>query len=86
VYYIGINSVQIVSVQFQVIKANLSKQLHLQANHIFLIQFNTLPKEALMVEVCIGTKALQNDQQYGCQTGNKLKDKSCDLNYLQYKQ
>jgi hypothetical protein len=24
--------------------------------------------------------ALQNFQQYGCQTGNKLKEKSCDLN------
>jgi hypothetical protein len=24
--------------------------------------------------------ALQNLQQYGCQTGNKLKEKSCDLN------
>ena len=39
-----------------------------------------LPKGALMVEVCIGTMALQNLQQYGCQTGNKLKEKSCDLN------
>ena len=27
-----------------------------------------------MVEVCIGTMALQNLQQYGCQTGNKLKE------------
>ena len=35
---------------------------------------------ALMVEVWIGTMALQNLQQYGCQTGNKLKKKSCDLN------
>ena len=33
-----------------------------------------------MVEVCIGTMALQNLQQYGCQTGNKLKAKSRDLN------
>jgi hypothetical protein len=33
-----------------------------------------------MVEVWIGTMALQNLQQYGCQTGNKLKEKSCDLN------
>jgi hypothetical protein len=33
-----------------------------------------------MVEVWIGTMALQNLQQYGCQTGNKLKDKSHDLN------
>jgi hypothetical protein len=33
-----------------------------------------------MVEVCIGTMALQNIQQYGCQTGNKLKEKSRDLN------
>jgi hypothetical protein len=24
--------------------------------------------------------ALQNLQQYGCQTGNKFKEKSCDLN------
>jgi hypothetical protein len=24
--------------------------------------------------------ALQNLQQYNCQTGNKLKEKSCDLN------
>jgi hypothetical protein len=37
----------------------------------------TLPKGALMVEVCIGTMALKNDQQYGCQTGNNLKEKSC---------
>ena len=36
---------------------------------------------ALMVEVWIcTTMALQNLQQYGCQTGNKLKEKSCDLN------
>ena len=35
---------------------------------------------ALMVEVWIGTMALQNIQQYGCQTGNKLKEKSRDLN------
>ena len=35
---------------------------------------------ALMVEVWIGTMALQNLQQYGCQTGNKLKEKSRDLN------
>ena len=34
-----------------------------------------------MVEVCIGTMALQNLQQYGCQTGNKLKEKSRDLNW-----
>ena len=40
----------------------------------------TLPKGTLMVEVCIGTMALKNDQQYGCQTGNNLKEKSCDLN------
>jgi hypothetical protein len=33
-----------------------------------------------MVEVCIGTMALQNLQQYGCQTGNKSKEKSRDLN------
>ena len=33
-----------------------------------------------MVEVCMGTMALQNLQQYGCQTGNKLKEKSRDLN------
>jgi hypothetical protein len=33
-----------------------------------------------MVEVCIGTMALQNLQQYGCQTENKLKEKSRDLN------
>jgi hypothetical protein len=38
---------------------------------------NALPKGsgALMVEVWIGTMALQNLQQYGCQTGNKLKEK-----------
>ena len=36
---------------------------------------------ALMVEVWICTNmALQNLQQYGCQTGNKLKEKSRDLN------
>ena len=36
---------------------------------------------ALMVEVWIcTTMALQNLQQYGCQTRNKLKDKSRDLN------
>ena len=35
---------------------------------------------ALMVEVWIGTMALQNLQQYGCQTGNKLKEISRDLN------
>ena len=36
---------------------------------------------ALMVEVWIcTTMALQNRQQYGCQTGNKLKKKSRDLN------
>ena len=34
----------------------------------------------LMVEVWIGTMALQNLQQNDCQTGNKLKEKSCDLN------
>jgi hypothetical protein len=34
----------------------------------------------LMVELWIGTMALQNLQQYGCQTGNKLKEKSYDLN------
>ena len=33
-----------------------------------------------MVEVWIGTMALQNLQQYGCQTGNKFKKKSRDLN------
>ena len=33
-----------------------------------------------MVEVGIGTMVLQNLQQDGCQTGNKLKEKSCDLN------
>ena len=38
-----------------------------------------LPKGALMVEVCIGTMALQNLQQYGCQTGNKLKEKSREI-------
>ena len=32
-----------------------------------------------MVEACIGTMALQNLKQYGCQTGNKLKEKSRDL-------
>ena len=42
----------------------------------------TLPKDsgALMVEVWIGTMALQNLQQYGCETGNKLNEKSLDLN------
>ena len=35
---------------------------------------------ALMVEVWIGTMALRNLQQYVCQTGNKLKEKSRDLN------
>ena len=36
---------------------------------------------ALRVEVWIcTTMALQNLQQYGCQTGNKLKEKSRDLN------
>jgi hypothetical protein len=34
-----------------------------------------------MVEVWIGTMVLQNLQQYGCQTGNKLKEKSHDLNW-----
>jgi hypothetical protein len=36
---------------------------------------NTLPKGsgALIVELWIGTMALQNLQQYGCQAGNKLK-------------
>ena len=33
-----------------------------------------------MVEVCTGTMTLKNDQQYGCQTGNNLKEKSRDLN------
>ena len=33
-----------------------------------------------MVEVCTGTMALKNNQQYGCQTGNNLKEKSRDLN------
>ena len=33
-----------------------------------------------MVEVCTGTMALKNDQQYDCQTGNNLKEKSRDLN------
>jgi hypothetical protein len=32
-----------------------------------------------MVELSIGTMALQNLQQYGCQTGNKLKEKSWSL-------
>ena len=44
------------------------------------IRVNTLPNGALMVEVCIGTMALQNPQQYGCQTENKLKEKSRNLN------
>jgi hypothetical protein len=35
---------------------------------------------ALMEEIWIGTMALQNLQQYCCQTGNKLKEKSRDLN------
>ena len=43
---------------------------------IYLIRSRSLG--ALMVEVWIcTTMALQ---QYGCQTGNKLKEKSCDLN------
>jgi hypothetical protein len=33
-----------------------------------------------MVKVCTGTMALKNDQQYCCQTGNNLKEKSRDLN------
>ena len=33
-----------------------------------------------MVEVWIGTMTLQYLQQYGCQTGNELKEKSRDLN------
>jgi hypothetical protein len=33
-----------------------------------------------MVEVWIGTIALQNLQQYGCQSGKKLKEKSRGLN------
>ena len=33
-----------------------------------------------MVEVWIGTMALQNLKQYGCQTGNKLNEKSHNLN------
>jgi len=33
-----------------------------------------------MVEVCTGTMALKNDQQYGSQTGNNSKEKSRDLN------
>jgi hypothetical protein len=36
---------------------------------------STLPEGALMVEVCTGTMAPNNDQQYGCQTGNNLKEK-----------
>jgi hypothetical protein len=32
-----------------------------------------------MVELLIGTMTLQNLQQYGCQTGNKLKEKSRDM-------
>ena len=48
---------------------------------IFGITYDyTLPKGALMVEVCTGTMALKNDQQYGSQTGNNLKEKSRDLN------
>ena len=48
--------------------------------YVLYIHVNTLPKGALMVEVCIGTISFQNLQQYGCQTGNKLKEKSRDLN------
>jgi len=33
-----------------------------------------------MVEVCTGTMTLKNVQQYVCQTGNNLKEKSRDLN------
>ena len=46
----------------------------------YTTHINTLPKGALMVEVCTGTMTLKNDQQYGCQTGNNLKEKSRDLN------
>ena len=38
-----------------------------------MMPINMLPKGALMVEVWKDTMALQNLQQYGCQTGNKLK-------------
>ena len=41
---------------------------------------NTLPKGALMVEICTSTMTLKNDQQYGRQTGNNLKGKSRDIN------
>ena len=33
-----------------------------------------------MVKVCTGTMTLKNDQQYGFQTENNLKEKSRDLN------
>jgi uncharacterized protein involved in outer membrane biogenesis len=33
-----------------------------------------------------GTMALQNLQQYGCQTGNKLKEKLRDLNQIKMTQ
>ena len=46
---------------------------------IIIIRFRS--SGALLVEVWIcTTMALQNLQQYGCQTGNKLKEKSRDLN------
>ena len=56
--------------------------LHYRHISFGLDSFYTLPKGsgALMVEVWIGTMALQNLQQYGCQTGNKLKEISRDLN------
>ena len=38
---------------------------------------------ALMVEVWICTMVLQNLQQYGCQTGNKLKEKSREIKMKQ---
>ena len=56
------------------------KHYHTSCKNLLISLDNTLPKGALMVEVCIGTMALKNLQQYGCQTGNKLKEKSRDLN------
>jgi hypothetical protein len=45
-------------------------------NNMRQVQSETLPKNS---NLCT-TMALQNLQQYGCQTGNKLKEKSHDRN------
>ena len=50
-------------------------------NDVHTVCIRSRSSGALMVEVWIcTTMALQNLQQYGCQTGNKLKEKSRDLN------